>query len=174
MNYDYVFNGSMEEQIEGIIDACDKLDGDEKITVFDFGENKDLVLHIYKDDEYNRKANEHYCNLVTISVALDGVFIVDVDDTYVTDGALYKELEQIWNVEDILKEKLIEEFKECMNSSGNTNAAIKNIRMFYTEDKYYAFADVSYVWWLNAWDKRVEHKDMIFVFDTNWKSPIFD
>ena len=34
--------------IETIIDYCNDLLADEKLTVFEFGENCDLVLHIYK------------------------------------------------------------------------------------------------------------------------------
>lgn len=39
--------------IETIIDYCNDLLADEKLTVFEFGENCDLVLHIYKDEEFN-------------------------------------------------------------------------------------------------------------------------
>ena len=39
--------------IETIIDYCNDLLADEKLTVFEFGENCDLVLHIYKEEEFN-------------------------------------------------------------------------------------------------------------------------
>lgn len=39
--------------IETIIDYCNDLLADEELTVFEFGENCDLVLHIYKDEEFN-------------------------------------------------------------------------------------------------------------------------
>lgn len=38
-------------------------------------------------------------------------------------------------------------------------------------------ADVSYTWWLNSWDNKVVHKDMIFALvdaiNNRWTSPIF-
>ena len=77
----------------------------------------------------------------------------------------------------MLKEKLIETIKYEMQQIGNTNVSIENIRLFNTfntEEKQYALADVSYVWWLNAWDKKVKHSDAIFVLvDDEWKSPLF-
>lgn len=38
--------------IEMIIDYCRDLLADEKLEVYEFGQNCDLVLHIYKDGEY--------------------------------------------------------------------------------------------------------------------------
>lgn len=102
MNYDYAFGVSvhMEEQINEIIDICDKLDAEEKATIFEFGKNGDLVLHIYKDCDYNRKIDKDYSNLVTISTAQNGSFVDDTGNIYVTDGSLYRELERIWNYRD--------------------------------------------------------------------------
>lgn len=102
MNYDFTFAASMsmEEQINEIIDICDKLNAEEKVTIFEFGKNGDLVLHIYKDYEYNREVDEDYSNLVTIHTAQNGEWVDDTEDTYVTDGSLYRELERIWNYKD--------------------------------------------------------------------------
>ena len=46
--------------IETIIDYCNDLLADEKLTVFEFGENCDLVLHIYKDEEFNPALDKDY------------------------------------------------------------------------------------------------------------------
>jgi len=75
--------------IETIIDYCNDLLADEELTVFEFGENCDLVLH--KD----------YSNIVTIHTAQDGKWIDDTEDVYVTDGSLYRELERINSYTDM-------------------------------------------------------------------------
>lgn len=46
---------------ETIIDYCNSLEGDEKLIVFEFGENYDLILHIYKDEEFNSKKRCGLC-----------------------------------------------------------------------------------------------------------------
>lgn len=63
--------------------------------VYEFGENCDLVLHIYKDEDYNPDKDRDYCNIVTISTARDGKFVDDTDDVYVSDGSLDRELKRI-------------------------------------------------------------------------------
>ena len=102
MNYDFCFSGltSVQDQIDEIVDICDKLDTEESATIFEFGANRDLVLHIYKDCEYNREIDKDYSNLVTIHTAQDGQWVDDTGDTYVTDGDLWDELERIWNYKD--------------------------------------------------------------------------
>lgn len=73
-----------------------------------------------------------------------------------------------------MEQKLIETIEYEMQQIGNTDVLIENIRLFDTEGKQYALVDVSYTWWLNAWDKKVEHRDIIFVLVNNeWKSPLF-
>lgn len=79
--------------IEKIVDYCKDLLSDEKLEVYEFGENCDLVLHIYKDEDYNPDTGEF--NLVCISTAKDGKFVDDTGDTHVLDGSLEKELERI-------------------------------------------------------------------------------
>lgn len=76
--------------IDTIVDYCDNLKANEKLEIYEFGQNKDLVLHIYKDEDYS--------NIVTISTFQDGICI---DDT-VTDGCLYKELIRINNYKDLI------------------------------------------------------------------------
>lgn len=76
--------------------------------------------------------------------------------------------------ENTMKQTLINTIEYEMQQIGNTNVSIENIRLFVQNGKQYALADISYTWWLNAWDKRVTHWDMIFVLDENeWKSPLF-
>lgn len=87
--------------IERIIDYYNDLLADEKLTVFEFGENCDLVLHIYKDEEFNPALDKDYSNIVTIHTAQDGKWIDDTEDVYVTDGSLYRELERINSYTDM-------------------------------------------------------------------------
>ena len=98
MEYNFAFSSclSMEELINEIIDISDKLESEEVAIIYEFGENRDLVLHIQKDEEYNRKINKDYSNLVRICTAQNGQWVDDTEDTYVTDGALYKELKRIY------------------------------------------------------------------------------
>lgn len=58
--------------IDEIVNYCKDLLSDEKLEVYEFGENCDLVLHIYKDEDYNPDKDRDYCNIVTISTARDG------------------------------------------------------------------------------------------------------
>ena len=85
---------------ETIIDYCNSLEGDERLIVFEFGENYDLVLHIYKDEEFNSKKDADYANIVRISTAQIGAFVDDTEDVYVTDGSLRRELERINKYQD--------------------------------------------------------------------------
>ena len=81
--------------IDEIVNYCKDLLSDEKLKVYEFGENCDLVLHIYKDEDYNPDKDRDYCNIVTISTARDGKFVDDTDDVYVSDGSLDRELKRI-------------------------------------------------------------------------------
>lgn len=86
-----------------IINECDLLKANEELEVIAFGKNRDLKLHIVKDCDYDREKDEDYSNLVTIvTLQLFDTFIPvdDTEDTYVTDGALHRELERIWNYTD--------------------------------------------------------------------------
>ncbi|ENZ28706.1 hypothetical protein [Enterocloster clostridioformis] len=76
-----------------------------------------------------------------------------------------------------MKESLIDYFSYEMRKRGNRDYQIDNIRIFDSDVKQYAFADIKYTWCLNCWDKAVEHKDMIFVMCEafgfcEWKSPL--
>lgn len=44
--------------IDTIIDYCDNLKANEKLEVYEFGQNKDLVLHIWKDEEFDPKKDK--------------------------------------------------------------------------------------------------------------------
>lgn len=97
--FSFSYEASINEQISQIVEICDNLDAEEKAVIFDFGANHDLVLHIYKDSDFVRDAEEDY-NLVRISTARDGKWLDDTEDTYVTDGSLRQELERIWHYKD--------------------------------------------------------------------------
>ena len=86
--------------INTIVKCCNDLSSDEKLEVFVFGKNNDLVLHIYKDEEYDASKDKDYSNLVRISTAKDGKWVDDTEDIYVTDGSLHRELERINNYEN--------------------------------------------------------------------------
>lgn len=78
-------------------------------------------------------------------------------------------------IEKAIECSLIDTINKEMQQIGNTDVNISNIRLFVKNNTQYALADVSYIWFLNAWDHRVLHKDMIFVLtdDGRWMSPIF-
>lgn len=73
--------------------------------------------------------------------------------------------------EQIKKEKeLTNWIKEKLTNRGDKDIIVSNIKFI---DDYVALADVSYTWFLNAWEKRAEHKDMLFVYkDETWHSPV--
>lgn len=54
--------------IETIIDYCNNLAANEKLEVLEFGKNNDLVLHIYKDDEYDASKDKDYSNLSQLAL----------------------------------------------------------------------------------------------------------
>lgn len=84
-----------------IIDYCNDLLPDEKLEVFEFGKNCDMVLHIYKDEDFNPDVGKNCWNLVRIHTALNGKWVDDTEDIFVSDGSLYKELERIYNYKDL-------------------------------------------------------------------------
>lgn len=86
--------------VDTIIDYCNDLKANEKLEVYEFGKNSDLVLHIYKDEEFNPLSDIDSFNIVTVSTAQNGNWVDDTGDTYVTDGSLLKELERINNYEN--------------------------------------------------------------------------
>lgn len=83
-----------------IIDYCNDLEANEKLEVYEFGKNCDLVLHIYKDEEYDKGKDADAYNIVQISTAQNGKWVDDTEDVYVTDGSLYAELERIFEYRD--------------------------------------------------------------------------
>lgn len=102
---DFDYNGKLnqEEWFNNIISVCDDMEANDVLHIYDFGQNGDLCVDIYKDEEY--KGGDEF-NLVVIYVSQlnpDTKILEPVDDTedtYVTDGSLYRELERIWNYED--------------------------------------------------------------------------
>jgi hypothetical protein len=83
--------------IDTIINYCNDLAANEKLEVFEFGKNNDLVLTIFKDEDFDASKDKDAWNLVMISVAKDGKYVEDTGDIYVTDDSLYKELERIYD-----------------------------------------------------------------------------
>ena len=78
-----------------IISTCNALLADDKLDVYHFGCNHDLTLHIYKDSNHNPVKDKEYANIVTIHTQKDNIIVDDTNDTYVTDGALFRELNRI-------------------------------------------------------------------------------
>lgn len=81
--------------IDTIISYCCDMEANDKLEVYEFGKNNDLVLHIYKDEDYDASKDENLFNIVRISTAQGGKLVDDTEDVSVTDGSLYKELQRI-------------------------------------------------------------------------------
>lgn len=82
--------------INTVINYCKDLCANDKIEVYDFGGKKDLVLHIYKDEDFDQKTKAY--NLVTISTFRNGKAVDDTGDIHVSE--LDAELERINSYED--------------------------------------------------------------------------
>lgn len=80
-----------------IISYCDDLLANEKLIVFNFGRRHNLVLHVYKDEEYNPEKDKDEWNIVSISVAADGKFFHGTGDVHVND--LLIALDKLYNLE---------------------------------------------------------------------------
>lgn len=78
-------------------------------------------------------------------------------------------------VNDIcLEEKLKEFYFNKCSHVGNKDCKIKNIVIFDNGIDIYAYADLSYKWILNSWEKKIEHNQMIFVYvEEKWHCPLF-
>lgn len=87
--------------IEKIVDYCNDLLSDESLIIYDFGRKGDLVLHIYKDEEFNPSVDKDYSNLVDIHTFYNGIVIDDAVGIYVTDGELYRQLKRINEYKDM-------------------------------------------------------------------------
>lgn len=79
--------------ITTIIDYCEDLLKDEKIEVYDFGKRRDLVLHIYVDEDFASKSIEY-----KIFTFRDGELVGKTEDIYI--DKLENELERINSYED--------------------------------------------------------------------------
>ena len=97
MESDYMTYQLNRPDFDTIIDHCNDHLSDEKLEVLEFGKECDLVLHIYKDEDFNPDVNKDCFNIVRIHTAQNGEWVDDTEDTYVTDGSLYRELERIYN-----------------------------------------------------------------------------
>lgn len=82
--------------INTVINYCKDLCANDKIEVYDFGGKKDLVLHIYKDEDFDQKTKAY--NLVTISTFRNGKAVDDTGDIHVSE--LDAELERINSYKD--------------------------------------------------------------------------
>lgn len=59
-----------------------------------------------------------------------------------------------------------------LRAIGKRDIVVSNIRFWENGD---VIADVSYIWNLNGWDKRTDHKDSIFVRqERGYISPSWD
>lgn len=98
MNYEFRFAFILNkiDIINEIVDICKRLNASEKTTIYEYGENRDLVLHIYKDEDF-KEGNEY--NLVRVYTFQNGSCVDDTEDLYVNDGQLENELQRIWNYE---------------------------------------------------------------------------
>lgn len=84
--------------IDTIICYCQDMEANEQTEVYDFGKNGDLVLHIYKDEDYNEETGEF--DLVRIHTFQYGKAVDDTDDIYVSEKELGAELERIYEYRD--------------------------------------------------------------------------
>lgn len=84
--------------IDIIICYCQDMEANEQTEVYDFGKNGDLVLHIYKDEDYNEETGEF--DLVRIHTFQNGKAVDDTDDIYVSEKELGAELERIYEYRD--------------------------------------------------------------------------
>ena len=95
-----------EAWFNNIIEMCDDMDAYDRLKVYDFGENRDLLLDIQKDPDFDRDVDPDKWNIVRIFTAQYNEAedmlrdVDDTEDTYVTDGSLYTELDRIWNYID--------------------------------------------------------------------------
>ena len=79
--------------ITTIIDYCEDLLKYERIEVYDFGKRRDLVLHIYVDEDFASKSIEY-----KIFTFRDGELVDKTEDIYI--DKLENELERINSYED--------------------------------------------------------------------------
>ena len=84
--------------IDIIVCYCQDMEANEKTEVYDFGKNGDLVLHIYKDEDYNEETGEF--DLVRIHTMQYGKAVDDTGDIYVSEKELGAELERIYEYRD--------------------------------------------------------------------------
>ena len=96
-------NVSPQELIEKLVNRCFALEPNDHLIVFDFGEDLDLRLDIYKDEDYDRERGEY--NMVRVYTSqkqTDGSMqnVDDTEDIYCGNGELDDELERIYCYEE--------------------------------------------------------------------------
>lgn len=95
------FNGSKDEIIERVDTLAEDLGPEKKLVVENFGKDQNMVLHIYKDSEFDPDEDPEYSNLVSMATTIDDEAVDDLEDTFVTDGEFRGELERIWEHKDL-------------------------------------------------------------------------
>ena len=80
-----------EVWLSEIVEFSNTMEANDTLIVSGFGENADLVLHIYKDEKYA---------IVAIHTEQNGKVVDDTEDTCVTDGSLYRELYRIYSYKE--------------------------------------------------------------------------
>lgn len=101
MHYDFRYGPSAgkEPQIEAIVQDCIRLEAGDSATFFDFGDFGNIVLHVYKDEDFVRETGQY--NFARVHAAVDGAWVNEPDDVNVSDGELAKELAKIWEDNDL-------------------------------------------------------------------------
>lgn len=88
-----------ENSIDTIVDYCNDLCANDEMKVCNFGEKKDLTLHICKDEDFGTFFwNPAAYNMVTISTFRNGKLVDETGDIEVRD--LYAALEDINSYKD--------------------------------------------------------------------------
>ena len=86
--------------VETIIDYCQDLEAGSKLEVYEFGTECDLVLHIYKDEDFD--SVKRLYNYVQIHTARNGQYVDDTDDIdEYSEDALRSELQRINDYKDL-------------------------------------------------------------------------
>lgn len=76
--------------------------------------------------------------------------------------------------EEKLTKSLIEFITKKNDDNGNTDLKIENIRFWDDHGAIYAYADVSFTWYLNGWEKPTVLNDTIFLYrNEEWYTPTF-
>ncbi len=104
VDFDQMGNFDKDIWIENIIEMCDDLEANDVLRVYGYGKKSDMLLDIYKDEDFKRDEEDEF-NLVVIHTSRmqDGYLtsIDDTEDTHVLDGSLENELNRIWEHKEL-------------------------------------------------------------------------